>query len=313
MASALDIDINDPNLDQYPTFTVRNLCEDSDDSGEWPNTNAASISPLPLSRKRPRDKEDSSNSEGYPPYENSPGNKTATGSADFVVDLELAEEVEVSNSAKKRKRHVMDSARNDAAAGYCRETTEKDVGMAAAQVAAHRESQHEGIAAAASASHPMNSDSEQTSRDNESTNNHSEKLSTSEPPSNASGRPWKVCAWKDRLSDLVDYRKIHGHCNVSQRCSERTKLATWVATQRTQYKLHLDGKPSFLTLPRIQELESLAFEWNCNRAAWENRLSELADYRKINGHCNVTQHYIENTQLAYWVTTQRRDHTLHLE
>jgi hypothetical protein len=79
------------------------------------------------------------------------------------------------------------------------------------------------------------------------------------------------------------------------------------------YKLHRDGKPSPLTLPRIQELESLAFEWNCNSAAWEDRLSELADYRKINGHCNVPQHYIENTQLAYWVTTQRRDHTLHLE
>jgi hypothetical protein len=52
----------------------------------------------------------------------------------------------------------------------------------------HRES-HGGIAAAAS--HPMNSDSEQTSRDDGSANKYSQKQSNSEPPSNASERQRK--------------------------------------------------------------------------------------------------------------------------
>jgi hypothetical protein len=67
--------------------------------------------------------------------------------------------------------------------------------------------------------------------------------------------------WEDRLRDLTDYHKIHGHCNVPQNYSENVKLATWVKTQRTQYRLHLEGKPSHTTLPRIQALENLGFEW----------------------------------------------------
>jgi hypothetical protein len=48
--------------------------------------------------------------------------------------------------------------------------------------------------------------------------------------------------------------------------------------QRNQYKLHLEGKKSHMT-SRIQALESLGFEWEFT-TAWEDRLSELADYRK---------------------------------
>jgi hypothetical protein len=68
--------------------------------------------------------------------------------------------------------------------------------------------------------------------------------------------------WKKILGQLANYREMHGHCNVPQRYSENTKLCTWVSTQRKQYKLHIKGKKSQMTLPRIQELESLGFEWN---------------------------------------------------
>jgi hypothetical protein len=80
---------------------------------------------------------------------------------------------------------------------------------------------HEGIAAAAS--QPMNSDSEQTSRDDGSANKHSQEPSTSKASSNAAGRQCNVSAWEDRLSELADYRRIHGHRNVPQ--NENTKLA----------------------------------------------------------------------------------------
>jgi hypothetical protein len=63
------------------------------------------------------------------------------------------------------------------------------------------------------------------------------------------------------LSELANYRKVHGHCNVPWRYNENSKLATWVATQRYQYSLHLKGKPSKITLPRIQALTRLGFEW----------------------------------------------------
>jgi hypothetical protein len=118
--------------------------------------------------------------------------------------------------------------------------------------------------------------------------------------------------WEDRLSELADYRKIHGHCNVPYNNSESIQLGRWVGTQRGNYRLHQEGNRSpQMTLSRIQALENLGFEWDSHGAAWEYRLSELTDYRKIHGHCNVPNRYIENIQLVYWVTTQRRQYRLH--
>jgi hypothetical protein len=271
------------------------LCEDSDDDNrEWPNT--ATAPPLLLSRKRPRDKEISSNDD-HLRDKIGPGNKTSTGPADFVVDLEFADEVEVSPLDIKR-RGVVNGERNA-------NNDSED-----AHVADHRES-HEGIAPAAS--HPMNSDSEQTNRDVSSTNMRSQKLSISKPPSNASGRQRKVSAWEARLSELAEYRRIHGHCIVPQRCSEYSKLSNWVTYQRRQYKVHLEGKKSKMTNFRIQELERLGFGWGVSVTAWEDRLSELADYSIMEGNCNVPQNYSDNTKLAYWVGTQRREYRLHQE
>jgi hypothetical protein len=67
--------------------------------------------------------------------------------------------------------------------------------------------------------------------------------------------------WEDRFSELADYRKIHRHCSVPRVYSENPQLGQWVGTQRKQYKLHLEVNKSFITLPRIQVLESLDFEW----------------------------------------------------
>jgi hypothetical protein len=127
------------------------------------------------------------------------------------------------------------------------------------------------------------------------------------------GFEWKCSgpAWEDRLSELADYRKVNGHCNVPH--SEKSKLGNWVATQRKQYRMHREGKPSQISLPRIQELESLGFKWVVCNTAWDDRLSELANYRKIHGHCNVPQNYGENTKLGRWVTIQRSTYKLHVQ
>jgi hypothetical protein len=256
---------------------VIDFCEDSDDNGEWPNT--ASVPSLPLSRKRTLDKEEASN-DAHHRDENGPGNN--------------ANELEV--SPHKKRRGVVKSersAKKDAAVKCAQimkgvEATEKDVDSEDAQGADHREHQ-EGIAAAAS--HPTNSD---------------------EPPSSASGRQRRVSAREERLSELADYRKIHGHCNVPQNYCENSKLSKWVKTQRSNYTLYQEGKTSSMTTFRIQELEKIGFEWGVCVTAWEDRLSELADYRKIHGHCNVPKNYSENTKLANWVTTQRSQYRLHL-
>jgi hypothetical protein len=118
-------------------------------------------------------------------------------------------------------------------------------------------------------------------------------------------------AWEDRMSELVDYRNLHGHCNVPVHDSENPKLGVWVSKQRMNYKLYRDGKTSHLTAMRIQKLEGLGFEWDCLGAAWEDRMSELVDYRKIHGHCNVPVHYSKNPKLGVWVSKRRMNYRLY--
>jgi hypothetical protein len=95
--------------------------------------------------------------------------------------------------------------------------------------------------------------------------------------------------------------------------SENTKLATWVQTQRSQNKLHRQGKPSPISASRIRALESLGFEWDSRGAAWTDLFNELADYQKIHGHCNVPKGYGGNRKLSEWVAYQRRHYKLHLK
>jgi hypothetical protein len=69
--------------------------------------------------------------------------------------------------------------------------------------------------------------------------------------------------WEARLSELVGYRKIHGHCNIPHSYSKNIKLGRWVCNQRKQYTLHAQGNKSYImTSFRIQKLESLGFEWD---------------------------------------------------
>jgi hypothetical protein len=124
-------------------------------------------------------------------------------------------------------------------------------------------------------------------------------------------RTSKDTAWEDRLSELADYQKVHGHCNVPTKCSENAKLGSWVAKQRSQCNLYKEGKTSPMTLARIKALKSLGFKWGSRTASWEDRLSELADYRKSYGHCNVPKNYTGNAKLYAWVATQRCQYSLH--
>jgi hypothetical protein len=297
---------------------VVDLCEDSDsdsdseDSEDQPNPVSHSLQSLLLSGKRAWSKEESSH-DSHPRNGNGPGNNNATGSAEFCVDLDLADEVE--ESPYKKRRGVVKSNKatgQNNATGKCAQilkgvkATEQDAGSEDAQVTDDSE-YHTGIPAPSS--QPMNSDSEQTSRDASSPNKQSQKLSTSKPSSNTSGQQYRSTAWEEWLSELTDYRKIHGHCNVPHNYN----LGYWVGTQRKQYKLYLQGEKSHMTTFRIQELESLGFEWDMYSAAWEDRLRELADYRRIHGHCSVPQKYSENPKLGKWVTAQKFQYRLHAE
>lgn len=77
-------------------------------------------------------------------------------------------------------------------------------------------------------------------------------------------------SWNQRLQDLVDFRKAHGHCNVPSRYPPCPELGVWVGTQRTQYRFYMKAKETGEKAPgnsamneeRIKQLEDLGFNWS---------------------------------------------------
>jgi hypothetical protein len=68
-------------------------------------------------------------------------------------------------------------------------------------------------------------------------------------------------AWEKMFAALVEFKKIHGHCNVPQKSHghtslEQKRLGTWVNSQRTA---NFRGK---INPARKQQLDSIGFVWN---------------------------------------------------
>jgi hypothetical protein len=112
---------------------------------------------------------------------------------------------------------------------------------------------------------------------------------------------------EDRLSELADFRKIHGHCNVPKHYSEKHPVVSWVSKQRTNYKLYRQRKaspPMTLTL-RIQALKALGFGPDGLGTTWEDRLSEFI-WTIATGTAMFLSNYRQrNIQLGYWVESDQ--------
>ena len=73
----------------------------------------------------------------------------------------------------------------------------------------------------------------------------------------------RASIWSVRFQQLRKYKVKTGHCLVPYQYSANPKLGRWVSTQRCNYKLHQEGKPSSMTEERIRALEDprIGFKW----------------------------------------------------
>ena len=67
--------------------------------------------------------------------------------------------------------------------------------------------------------------------------------------------------WNERLQQMREFKVEFGHCRVPRKYAANPKLGHWVNTQRYNYKLPKEGKPSLMTAERSRELESIGFDW----------------------------------------------------
>lgn len=107
--------------------------------------------------------------------------------------------------------------------------------------------------------------------------------------------------WSQRFRDLVEFRKVQGHCLVPLEWPQNPSLAHWVKRQRCQYKAKMEGNHSTLSDERQEALEELGFIWDSHRAIWEERLNEIIAFKVVHGHANVPSKFPQNPQLSIWV------------
>ena len=108
--------------------------------------------------------------------------------------------------------------------------------------------------------------------------------------------------WEARFQELVEYKRVHGNCNVPREYKENPPLGSWVRKQRT--------KKETMSEERRKKLNSIGFTWKFRYripVPWEVRFQQLVDYKQVHRDCNVPHRYQPNPQLGFWVDTQRRN------
>mmetsp|Transcript_30623 Transcript_30623/g.64788 ORF Transcript_30623/g.64788 Transcript_30623/m.64788 type:complete len:1530 (+) Transcript_30623:69-4658(+) len=83
-----------------------------------------------------------------------------------------------------------------------------------------------------------------------------EDLEVSESLEAANPSPSLEALWMERYNELMQFKRVTGHCHVSSRNSEYPQLASWVRRQRAQYKK--GGIPD----DRVQRLNDIGFAWS---------------------------------------------------
>ena len=114
--------------------------------------------------------------------------------------------------------------------------------------------------------------------------------------------------WDERYDELAMYKEQHGNTLVPRVArgdsdNKYRQLATWVDTQRRQYRLLQKGKHSYLTDERIDKLNQIGFVWDAQEAAWEEMFAELVSYREMHGDLLVSKEV--NKELYMWAQRQR--------
>lgn len=110
----------------------------------------------------------------------------------------------------------------------------------------------------------------------------------------------EVGTWEDRLEEVAAYKAKHGHCDIPLRTPENPKLGRFVNSMRTQHK---SGK---LSSDRVAKLNAIGFLWEHQDASWNDRYSELLEYSKTNGNCDVPATWTDNPALGHWVVRMRQ-------
>ena len=102
--------------------------------------------------------------------------------------------------------------------------------------------------------------------------------------------------WAAKFDELLAYKAAYKHLNVPNNWS--SGLGAWVGVQRRNKKLKKISEEN------EQRLNEIGFDWNPYETHWEEKFSELFEYKEKNGHMEIPQDYPSG--LGEWISTQRK-------
>lgn len=140
-------------------------------------------------------------------------------------------------------------------------------------------------------------------------------LAPSSSGSTASSKGGEGGSWERRFVELLEFKRLHHHCEVPQSYAENTSLGTWVNKQRMEQKNRTEGKNSSLNDSRMERLQSVGFRWakRKGQASWDEKFDALVAYKAKHGNCHVPTKYKDNTALGRWISTQRAEYKKYQE
>lgn len=140
--------------------------------------------------------------------------------------------------------------------------------------------------------------------------------------------------WETMFVSLLQFKQLHGHCNVPFGSSETAMLGEWVSKQRSA------KQQGILSEEKVRRLAEIGFIWagpskpsakvlspavhrEVNWQAmldevvnihpnieWEAMFDALVRFKQQHGHCNVPIKFPENPKLSKWAERQRLVHEL---
>lgn len=110
------------------------------------------------------------------------------------------------------------------------------------------------------------------------------------------GIVWKVDVFAERLKELKEFYKEHGHSNVPWNYEKNPGLGHYVCNT-------LRAERDRLTPEQVKQLENLDFVWDMREEAWKAHYNELKAHLKKFGAYPTK---VTNPRLASWVRAQRK-------
>jgi len=116
--------------------------------------------------------------------------------------------------------------------------------------------------------------------------------------------------WEARFTELVAFKKEHGHLRITLKNQLSPGLMHWRDNQRIRFR------SGWLPPAQRVKLEALGFEWENparlspsmeehNVALWESMFTRLLAFREAHGHCQVPHSKTGDQMLGKWVQRQR--------